>query len=231
MKNFYFTALICVASACFPWPVQANFITMEMDLNYAFSGIPPESTVMPWLTARFDDHGSSGSVTITLTASHLTGTEYASEWDLNLDPALNPTQLTFDIAHASKVGVFADPDISTGVSFQAAKADGDGFYDILFGFQTSDGTSTHFDAGDSYQITVAGIPTLNANSFAYRSSTQKGQDLNDGYYSAAHVQSIGSGSNSGWIAATSVVPEPATLVLASLGMAGMMLFYQRRSKS
>jgi hypothetical protein len=228
MKNVRLLTLILAACACFVQPTQANVITMAMDLNYAFSGTPPESTVLPWLTAQFDDHGGQGSVTLTLTAAHLTGTEFASEWDLNLDPTLNPTQLTF--SSPVKVGSFTDPDISTGVNLQAAKADGDGYFDILFGFHTNDGTATHFDAGDSYQITVAGISTLKASSFAFRSSSNKNQDLNDGYYSAAHVQSIGTGSNSGWIAATTVVPEPATIVLAAFGIAGMVLFYRRRSK-
>lgn len=227
MKTFCYSVLIVVICVCFASPVRANIINMNLD--DPFSGTQPTSTILPWLNVQVDDSVGPGKVKLTFSAAHLTSTEYASEWDLNLDPALNPAQLVFDTANATKLGSFADPTISTGYNFQAAKADGDGYFDILFGFQTNDGSATHFDQNDSYQIIVSGISTLNANSFAFRSSSQKGQgnDTNSGYYSAAHVQSIGpTGSDSGWIAATSAnpVPEPGTLVLVALGLAGAMTY-------
>jgi hypothetical protein len=230
MKNVCLIALILAACACFAQPTQANVITMGLDLNYTFSGTNPESAVSPWLTAQFAD-GPSGSVVVTLIATNLTNNEFVGGlkqngnandgWYLNLDPNLNPSLLSF--SSPVKTGAFNDPAISAGAN--TYKADGDGYYDILVSFPEWDGLSTRFTAGDSYQFTVTSsqVP-LTVDSFACKSILSA-----TGYYTAAHVQSIGSGSNSGWIAATSV-PEPATFVLAALGIAGMGLLYQRRSK-
>jgi hypothetical protein len=194
-----------------------------MDLNHAFSGTGPASAVLPWLTVQFDDHGSSGSVTVTLKAANLTSAEFVSGWYLNLDPALDPTALVFSAP--VKTGAFDDPSVGTGVN--AYKADGDGYFDILFGFAAYDGLPTRFGAGDSYQITVSGIPTLSASSFSYKSNPPA-----TGYYSAAHVQAIGADSLSGWISATSAneVPEPAAFVLAMIGIAGMLPLFRRSAK-
>lgn len=221
MRHYCFSTLMCAVFACLGMPARAGIITM--DLNHTFSGIGPASGVLPWLNAQFDDHGSLGSVTITLSASHLTGTEYVSGWYVNLDPAMDPTALVFSAP--VKTGAFDDPSVGTGVN--AYKADGDGHFDILFGFATYDGAPTRFGAGDSCQITVSGIPTLSASSFSYKSNPPA-----TGYYSAAHVQAIGADSLSGWISATSAneVPEPAAFVPVIFGIAGMLPLLRRSAK-
>jgi hypothetical protein len=228
MKTFSYTALIAVICVCFASPVQAGMITMDMDLSYTFSGTPPTSTVLPWLTAQFED-GLSGSVIITLTATHLTGDEFVGGlaqngnvnkgWYLNLDPNLDPGLLSF--GSPVKTGSFADPAIVAGAN--AYKADGDGNYDILVGFPEWDGAATRFGAGESYQFTVTSSQgSLTADSFAFRSNP-----VATGYYTAAHVQGICTGTGSGWIAATTVVPEPTSLVLMVMGIAGMLLYWRR----
>jgi hypothetical protein len=210
-----------------------------MDLNGPFGTYTktPESTVLPWLTAQFAD-GPSGSVIVTLTASHLTGGEFVDGlrdgigndgWYLNLDPRLDPTLLTF--SSPVKTGSFGDPMVNKGAD--AYKADGDGYYDILVSFPAGNVGDDRFGPAESCQFTVTygGTGSLTPSSFDYLSTSKKGQDKQDGYLSAAHVQGIYVGptpadTTSCWIAP---VPEPSTWVLAVLGTAGMTLYYRRRS--
>jgi len=177
-----------------------------------FSGGTAPAGATPWLTATIDDGGTPGSVTLTLEATNLTGSEFVSGWYLNLDPSLNPTSLVF--SSPTKTGTFDDPTISSGAN--AFKADGDGKYDILFGFATSgSGGGVHqFGVGDSVQYTVTGIGSLVAASFNFPSSPDGGHGP---FLTAAHVQSIGEGSDSGWV----TLPEPVTLGLMALGFVGL----------
>jgi len=221
MKNLCFTILIGVACACLAWPIQASIITM--DLNGTFSGDHPQSNVSPWLTAQFDDHGSSGSVTVTLTASNLMGSEFVSDWYLNLDPTFTVAQLaSLTLTPSVITGAFTLPTVTAGVN--AYQADGDGNFDIKVAFATANQDSKRYGVGESCQIVVSGIPSLTAGSFSFKSNPPV-----TGYLTAAHVQSIyvdGITTTSGWVAP---VPEPGTLVLAVLGIAGMIMFYRRRS--
>jgi len=194
----------------------ATSVTFQASLEYA-GGTPPVGSA-PWLTATFDDGNSSGLVTMTLVATNLTGNEFVSVWDFNLDPNLEPTDLIFSAP--AKVGSFADPKISLGEN--EFKADGDGHFDILVGFVTSDGLPDRFSAGDSVSYTITGIQDLTANSFNFMSAPDgAGTGL---YPTAAHVQATGGGgdSTSGWVS----VPEPVSLSL--LGMGGLVAMLRRR---
>jgi hypothetical protein len=191
-----------------------------------FSGGTPPAGATPWLTATMDDGGTPGSVILTLAAANLTGSEFVSGWYLNLDPALDATDLVFSAP--TKTGTFDSPTISLGTD--AYKPDGDGKYDILFGFAVSGsgGGSHRFGVGDSVQYTVTGIGSLTADSFKFESAPAGGHGP---FYTAAHVQSIGGGEDSGWVAATdAIVPEPATVAFVGLGAAGLLMRRLRRQK-
>ena len=155
-------------------------------------------------------------VIIEFTATNLTGDEYISEWFLNLDPALDVTQLSFTLQN--QTGSFEIPTI--GQTTNGFKADGDGFFDIILNFNST-GTATNaqrFTAGDSIRYSVSSTGgTVLASSFSFLSVPSGG----DGpFYSAAHVNSTGAGGlESRWIAA---VPEPssALLLIAGAGLLG-----------
>ena len=187
-----------------------SIITYDLDYLFNPSGSPP--AVPPWLTVTIDDGGTAGSVTLTLAATNLTGTEFVSGWYLNLDPDLDPTALVF--SEPTKTGLFDVDSIDTGVD--AYKADGDGNFDILLSFGTSNagGGTKRFGVAEAVEYTITGISTLTAGSFDFDS-----QGLSGGLPTAAQVQSVG------WI---TQLPEPATLALVALGAGALALGRRRK---
>lgn len=106
---------------------------------------------------------------------------------------------------------------SIGTGVDAFKADGDGWFDILFDFPPPPGSqNARFTAGETvvYDITYTG--PIDVNSFDFSSAPGGG---NGTFLSAAHVQQTGGGSGSGWIGAA--VPEPATALLLGGGLVAL----------
>ncbi|HEY7087213.1 MAG TPA: hypothetical protein VH518_03930 [Tepidisphaeraceae bacterium] len=200
---------------------RAAFVQFDTSIEFS-SGTPPQGTP-PWVRLRFDDAGPN-TVTMKMTALNLVGQEFVTEWDFNLDPALNPNSLVFSAP--TKTGTFADPTISKGVD--AFKADGDGDYDVSFNFDNSP-PANRFDAGDAVSYTIT-APGLTANSFKFLSKPDGGAGP---YYTAAHVQGVGqNGGFSGWVAPGPndvQTPEPASAVVIGLGLVPL-LARARRSR-
>ena len=170
-----------------------------------FSGAAP-SGPGPWLSVVFDDDGTAGSLDFTLEAVGLTGTEFLSKLYFNLDPSLDPCDLSF--SGLTKTGQFDDPKFSTGAD--KWNVAGSGRYDVELKFSTSNsgGGTKRFGPGESLGFTISGISTLRAMSFDL-DSTGGG---NGAYPVAVHVQGI-VGDGSGWVS----VPEPATLSVLGVG--------------
>jgi hypothetical protein len=188
MKRIVKTLLLAVAVAMAV--SQASALTFQY--NIEFSGGQAPGGPPPWLTATFTD-GAADHVSLTLSASGLTGSENVTEWDFNVTDSFIGS-LAF--LKTSQVGTFTDPSISQ--SSNAFKADGDGFYDIEFLFATGS-AAARFGAGESvtYDISATG---LTANDFNLLSGPGGGHGP---FLSAAHVQNTtgaGNTSGSGWIA-------------------------------
>ena len=85
----------------------------------------------PILSVTIDDGDTPGTVTITMYATSLLGSDTITEWYFNLDGAgtILPTYDSGQMADS----VEANPD-----SF---KADGDGWFDIFFDFPTAAGST------------------------------------------------------------------------------------------
>ena len=212
------TATCVVLVAALLSPVRASASALFYGFNNVFSGTGPASTSLPWVTMLVQDM-VPGTVSLTISNAALTGSEFLGEFDFNLNPGLNPTNLQFTFATGS--GGFSSPSLS--LKENGAKAGGDGYYDISFGFGTADGT--RFTVGDYVTCQITS-PGLTASDFNCLSAPSGGHGP---FYAATHVQGIGvGGSNSGWISATQVtqvtpVPEPGTFAIAVCGLTGLLV--------
>ena len=123
----YGTAIALAALMATSVLCERNLEAAAYVFNYSsiFSGSAPLSSERPWVQATFTDV-ASGRVELVIIAPRLTGAENVESLYFNLDPALNPTQLTFS---RSGIGGFDDPAIDARMN--AFRAGGDGKFDIL----------------------------------------------------------------------------------------------------
>lgn len=213
MKKLLFMITLVVTLVAFVPFTRAALI---MQLDTEFSGATPPAGSTPWLTATFDDGGTPGSVTLTMEATNLVGSEFVSWWGFNFNPALDITAL--NAAYTS--GALAS---NLTISENCCKADGDGFFDIVFEYNNG-----VFGAGDTsvYEFTLAGIT---ANDFNFLSAPGGG---NGSWGTGAHVQGIDPNADkSGWVGGggfeETPIPEPATLLLVSSGLTGLGLLRRK----
>jgi hypothetical protein len=175
-------------------PLSASTITY--DFGQVSSGSAPVGNA-PWLQAVFTDTSMpANTVQMTLTAGSLLGSEFVSCWYFNLNPALDPTALSFSLAGST--GSFANPSIQTEAN--GFKAGPDGKFDVLLGFSTANGQ--RFTGGDSLTFTITDLNGLTASDFNDFGTPASGSGE---YSSAVHVQSIGANDGSGWINPTAIV--------------------------
>jgi hypothetical protein len=193
----------------------ASGLSITFDLNFEFSNGTPPAGGTPWVTVTIDDTadavGANG-VRVTVSNVGLVDQEFVSEISLNLDPSLDPTDLTETAVNTSAVGSFS---VSFGAD--AFQADGDGQFDILVTLPPPPGSfSAKFTAGETISFDLDLGAALSASDFDFPSASGGGQGT---FNAAAHVQGIGEGEeDSGWIGP---VPEPGTGFLLALGLAGL----------
>jgi len=228
LTNKFGGAGMGVIAAALLWSTNLFAATVDMGMDFTFSGAPPASPTTPWSNSRYQDNGD-GTVNLTLSNPNLTGTENASGVYLNFKDSLNVNNLSFSVVSSS--GSFTLPS-SINLSKNGNKADGDGFYDILINFTTGGTTSQTFGAGDSLTYKISYTSAISASDFEFKSAMGGGAGS---YYAAEHVQNtLGGGTGGGWIGANNfvVVPESSLGIAAGLflavGAAGSLLRQTRR---
>ena len=212
-------ALLCLLGGVLFGATSASALSITFDLNFEFSNGTPPGGATPWVTITIDDAadavGANG-VRVTVSNAGLIGSEFVSEISLNLDPGLDPTDLSFGAVNMSAVSTST---FLTGVD--AFQADGDGKFDMLLQLPTSG--PGRFTAGESLVFDLTFTGALTAADFDFSSASGGGQGT---FKAAAHVQGIGDeGEDSGWIGP---VPEPAGALLLLTALAGVAAVGRRR---
>ena len=187
-------------------------------------GTAPQGST-PWVTATFID--VTGGVQLTMSTSNLVNSEFVTGWYFNFNPSLTLSDLSISLSSSDPGQASSSVSIrGTTETDSAFKADGDGYFDFRFDFQTANTPmSGRFMTGEKvvYDLTYSGAGSFSSSSFNFKSVPGGGSGQ---YESVAKVQGInGSDSTSGWVANTTVVPEPVSSTLFIIG--GITLGFRR----
>jgi hypothetical protein len=206
------TLLAAVAAA----PLQAASVTF--DYTESFGAVPPGGSA-PWATATFDDGGTAGSVTLTMDVLATVGDVTAMYFNLADD---SPGALgDLDFVYVASSGPEAN---SVSVGTNNFRADGDGFYDILFDFPPPPG-NVRFGPGEQVVYTITDTAmTLTAADFNVFGEPGPGAGNPGPFLSVARFQST-PGGGSDWVGA---VPIPAAVWLFGSGLLGLVGIARRR---
>ena len=227
MKKWNIHAFLLVLGALLITPAQATTVTFNLGTVFSDTSVAPDGPA-PYATVVFDDGGSSGSVTMTLTMSANIGQAILTQLYINFDDTLDVTKLELEYDFASTGDEASNP---INIGMNAFQADGDGLYDILFDFPPPPemgGNDEFLTAGEVVIYNIISEDAITANSFNFLSAPGGGE--NGPFLAAAHFQRTGIGQeDSAWVGA-GVIPVPAAVWLFGSGLIGLVGVARRRKK-
>jgi hypothetical protein len=186
---------------------------------------PPPTSAPPFATMKFTDT-APGVVQLLVSSSLESSTDFVSQIGFNLDPALDPTLVSF--TKTGSTGTFTDPVTSSGVNNQALTGNSPGIAGFDFRFDFFNGANIRFDGNDTltYNLTCpACAGTLDAADFNFVNG-----GTFSGYFAAAKLGFSGTpvdsnasrvGDNIAADNTISAVDEPATLAVIGAGLLAM----------
>jgi hypothetical protein len=219
MKKIIFVLMVVMLGLSLVGHGNADIIYNFSDV-FNFDNKPFPVGPAPWLTATFSNIGDSGDVKLTL-AANLQSSQFVRDWYFNLNPEFDSTELT--ITRNTPDGGNA-PIASTSTGNNLQKADGDGFYDLLFEFPTAEGST--FNGTETAIFTLS----LSSGNILEDDFSYKSVGSNSGYSAAAHIQGIpitgSTETDSTWVVpggeGVSNVPIPPTVFLLGAGLIGLV---------
>jgi hypothetical protein len=204
-------------------PTQAK--ALSFTLNTTFNGAPPTSTP-PYLTAVFANAGAN-TVTLTLTSSLETPSEFISDVAFNVNPSIIPNSLTItEGSHSGSGPATIDAAAQDAQKLKGGGSAGFGF-DVNISFPPDAPSSNRFDDSDVAVFTLTGTG-LTENDFNFTNTGSADAHI------AAHIQGIpvgDSGAVKDGPPSTQVVPEPSTWLLLITGSVFIFGYGWRRRRS
>ncbi|OPY89189.1 MAG: hypothetical protein A4E72_01185 [Syntrophus sp. PtaU1.Bin208] len=222
-RKWTLLAIMMLLSSLAAGQAQASMITYN--LGTAFTGqVDPNSplTSNGWLMATFDDGGASGKVTLTLTSGLGVASEFISQVDFNVNPAIDPSNLAIKWTGGASNGIVKK---ISAKDQDDQKAGGSHGYDIELQFKTA--SANRFDSvGETVILTLTGIG-LTAGDFAYLNT-----GTGDSAHITAHIQGLSANfsdpEDSTWIKDSTPVPLPAAAWLLGPGLLGLAIIKRKR---
>lgn len=210
--------ILPIILASFAFAGQLSGAVYLYSLGTTYSGSSPEGPT-PWLTASFEDVGVN-QVSLTLTATNLTGNEFISGWYFNFDPSANVNDLTFTRTTPAPPSLV---DTAVILGTDAFTAAGNLNFDIFVDLPTSN--TERFMAGQTLAFLITSVDPLNAGMFNFSSTNG---DLSA--ITVAHIQGIAPDNLSAWVKDGIAVPEPSTYILMA-SFIGLTMFLTARKRA
>ena len=196
---------------------------VSADLTFAVATPINGTTPLGTLNAAFVDNGA-GIVDLTMTSNLSNASEFISHWGFNYVSTFTDVSNLAVIFQSSTGTVRLADTVNTTLNNGTFHPPSVGKFDLVFAWTGSD-HSFGPSSSITYELIYTGSQTFNSSTF---DATSSGGSISGApFYSAAKIQGIPRGGQSGELGNNTgpggeettqlVVPEPSTLAIAGLG--------------